>query len=350
MSQPVLPVLSGAEGSKAEGRPPFAARPVAVAGTGSYVPEKVLSNADLEKMVDTSDAWIQQRTGISERRIIQNGMATSDMASRAARKALEAAGASADEVQSIVVGTITPDHVFPSASCLVQRSLGARYSNAMDVSAACSGFLYALAVGKSFVASGRYDTVLVVGADAMSTLVDYKDRTSCILFGDGAGAVLLRPSQGRREILYDYVGAEGGHEDVMVVPAGGSRQPASHKTVEAREHYLRLKGNAVFKFAVLKMVNLIRESVEQCKLPIDEVSLIVPHQVNRRIIEAALEKLKLPAERCYTNIHRYGNTSAGSVPIALDEAAREGRIKSGDIVLLCAFGAGLTWGSAVIRW
>jgi len=325
-------------------------RPVVVAGTGSFVPERRLTNADLERMVDTSDDWIVSRTGIRERRIVEPGVASSDLGEAAARRAMEAAGIGPEDLDLIVVSTVTPDQSFPSTACHIQHRLGAPRAAAFDVSAACSGFLYGLTTGWQFVATGQYDHVLVVGVDIMSSIVNYQDRSTCVLFGDGAGAVVLRPGSGRGELLYSFLRGDGSGSDFMNVPAGGSRRPTSRQTVEEGLHYMTFRGNAVFKFAVDKMRELIEDALRRNGWTTADVGLVIPHQVNTRIIEAALKKLDLPMERVFVNIERYGNTAAASIPIALDEAVREDRLVPEKLAVMVAFGAGLTWASGVIRW
>lgn len=322
---------------------------VGVAGTGSFAPPHVMTNNDF-KEIETSDEWIRERTGIRERRIAQAGESTSHMAARACRGALEMAKVPAEEVDLIVCGTITPDNIFPSTACHLQHQLGCVKAGGMDVSAACSGFIYALSTGWAFVRAGLARNVLCVGAEKLSSITDFRDRTSCILFGDGAGAALLRPSDGPGEILFSSLHALGGHDAVMSVPGGGSRMPASHESVETRQHYMRLKGREVFKFAVTKMVEEIELCAAKCGVAVADLAMIVPHQVNLRILEYASEKLAYPLERMAINIDRYGNTSSASVPLALDEAVRAGRIKRGDLVVMVGFGAGLTWGSVALRW
>lgn len=323
---------------------------VSLVGTGSYLPEKILTNLDLQKMVDTTDEWIRERTGIIERRIISNGMVTSDMAVEAARKALQNSQISPEEVDLIIVATVSPDHITPSTACYVQHKIGARQIPAFDISAACSGFIYALTVAWNFVASGNYKNVLVIAAEALSTVTDYTDRNTCILFGDGAGAAVLQPGSQAHQILYSTIAADGAGSEMMIIPAGGSYLPASHKTVEERLHYIHLRGREVFKFAVLRIVSLVREILDKCNLTLDDIALIIPHQMNKRILEATAERLGLSMDKIYINIERCGNTSAASIPIALDEASRNGRLKKGDLVALIAFGGGLTWGTTLIKW
>ncbi|MDO8140529.1 MAG: beta-ketoacyl-ACP synthase III [Candidatus Brocadiales bacterium] len=321
-----------------------------ITGIGSYLPSKVLTNCDLEKMVDTSDDWIVQRTGIKERRIVENGVTTSDIATQASLRAMEDAGVSPKDLDMIITSTITPDHIFPSTSCYIQQKIGATRACAFDILAACAGFIYAMSIGQSFVNSGAMKTVLVVGAECLSKITDYTDRTTCVLFGDGAGAVIIQRNPVKHEILSSNLAADGSEADVLIMPGGGARNPASLESVQQRLHYIQFKGKEVFKLAINNITNLILETTKQNGLTLDDISLIIPHQSNLRIIEATMEKLGLPMEKAFVNIDKYGNTSSASVPIAIDEARKEGRLHKGDIVMLVAFGGGLTWGSSVIRW
>jgi len=322
----------------------------AVAGLGAAVPAKVLSNDDLEKMVDTSDEWITQRTGIKERRILSDGESTATLGEAAARKALAEAGVDPADLDLIVCGTITPDMPFPATACFIQHALGARDVAAFDISAACSGFLYGLAVGSQFIENGTYRRVLVIGAEALSRFTDYTDRRSCILFGDAAGAAVLEPTrQSGKGILYNVLHADGSGWDFIYVPAGGSRQPASHHTVEHHMHAIQMRGRDVYRFAVEKMQWLLGDCMAKCNLGVDDIDLVVPHQVNERIIKSATEKYNFPMEKVYMNIDRFGNTSAASVPLALEEARQAGRVGPGSLVVLIAFGAGLTWAGTVVR-
>jgi len=324
---------------------------VIIAGTGSFVPERVLSNADLEKMVDTSDEWIITRTGIRERRIAEDGMASSDLAEIASRRALESAGVSAEELDLVIVCTITPDTILPSCACWLQERIGAKNAGAFDITAACSGFIYGLSVASNFIKAGAARLALVVGSECLSKITDYTDRTSCILFGDGAGAAVLRSTGNEESGILDFIlGADGAGGELMILPAGGSRIPATHRSIDERLHYMKIRGREVFKFAVLKMVELVKASVERVGMSTKDIKLVIPHQVNTRILRSAAEKLGMPMEKIFINIDRYGNTSAASVPIALDEAHRAGQIGRGDLVVLVAFGGGLTWGSCLLRW
>ncbi|MBI1851598.1 MAG: ketoacyl-ACP synthase III [Planctomycetes bacterium] len=323
---------------------------VGVAGTGSYLPPRRLTNQELEKMVDTSDEWIRERTGIRERRIVDEGVVTSDLAVEASRQALAAASVSAEDVDFIIVATSTPDNIFPATACHVQHKIGATRAATIDISAACTGFIYGVAMGAQFIATGTYRNVLVIGAECLSKITDYTDRTTCILFGDGAGAVLLQADAPHGHVLSTFLRGDGSGGEVMQVPGGGSRIPASIESVQNRMHFMRIRGREVFKFAVMKMVELIEDGLRSNGISREELGLIIPHQVNMRIIELALKKLDIPPDQAYTNIDRYGNTSAASIPIALDEAVRENRLVSGKAIVCVAFGAGLTWGSLVMRW
>ncbi|GAV12074.1 3-oxoacyl-(acyl-carrier-protein) synthase 3 [Paenibacillus sp. NAIST15-1] len=323
---------------------------VGIIGTGKYVPERVLTNADMEKMVDTNDEWIVSRTGIKERRIAAEHEATSDLAFYAAEKALEAAGISAEELDLIVVATVTPDMSFPSTACLVQKRLGATKAAAFDLSAACSGFVYGLANASNFIAMGTYKYALVIGAECLSRITDYTDRNTCILFGDGAGAAVLGPVPEGRGFQSFVLGADGNGGELLKIEAGGSRMPASAETVENKRHYLYMNGREVFKFAVRIMGNAAEEAIEKAGKKKEDISLMVPHQANTRIIHAALERLNLSEDKCVINLPYYANTSAASIPLALAEAAEQGRIQEGDTILLVGFGGGLTWGASVIVW
>ncbi len=320
-----------------------------IAGTGSYLPEKRLTNDDLAKMVDTSDEWIVQRTGIKERRIVGSHESTATLASHAATRALQSAGLEPKHIDLIICATATPEMIFPSTGCFVAASLGLDSTPAFDMSAACSGFLYALEMGAACVRSGSYKNILVIGAETLSRITDYKDRGSCILFGDGAGAVVLQRSLDvKRGVLHCSLHADGrGWELIYSLP--GSRHPVDAAMIAGRQQYMRIKGRDVYKFAVQRFYELIESAMKKCDLTADKVKLIVPHQVNLRIIDSALEKLNIPREKAYINIDRYGNTSAASIPIALDEVVRAGKLKQGDVAIFVAFGAGLTWANAVVR-
>ena len=325
-------------------------RTVSITGVGSYVPQRVLTNAELEKMVDTSDEWIRSRTGIKERRIAAPNEATSDLAFHAAQRALENADITPKEIDLIIVATITPDMLFPSTSCLVQRKLGAARAAAFDIEAACSGFVYALEIGQHFVSSHTYNTVLVIGAEKMSSVVDWKDRNTCVLFGDGAGAAVLQNRPSAHGLLTVCLGSDGTKSSLLEMPGGGSAHPTTANTVDRRLHFLRMDGKETFKNAVNAMVVAATDALSRCRLEISQIKCVIPHQANQRILNAVAERLGATQEQIFVNVDRYGNTSAASVAIALDEAVRSGKIERGDLVLLVVFGAGLTWGAAVIEW
>jgi 3-oxoacyl-[acyl-carrier-protein] synthase-3 len=323
-----------------------------ILGTGSYAPARILTNAELSLTVETSDEWIRTRSGIRERRIAAPGEATSDMAVQAAQAALADAGLSAADIDLLVVATVTPDLPLPAVACIIQHKLGVpTHAACFDMNAACSGFIYGLDIACAMVASGRYRKALVIGVDKLSSIVDWKDRNTCVLFGDGAGAMVIgasdQPSIG---LLGAKLGAYGSSADLLCVPKGGSSSPATPESIAAGDHFMKMKGKEVFKLAVRAMDEAARDILEQHQLHADQISLVIPHQANLRIIEAVAQYLKIPMDRFVVNVDRYGNTSAASVPLALDEARKAGRIKAGDITLLVAFGAGLTYGSALIRW
>lgn len=328
----------------------FQGRPCSIVGVGSHLPSRVLANSELEKMVETSDQWIISRTGIRERRVASDQEATSDLAAEAARRALANAGVAADQVELIITATVTPDMPFPSTSCLVQEKLGARRAAAFDLEAACSGFIYALEVGQQFIMSQTYDTVLVIGAEKLTSIVDWTDRNTCVLFGDGAGAAVLQHRPGSHGLLTVCMGADGSKGNVLCVPGGGSRLPASTGSVTERKHFIRMDGRETFKNAVQAMLAAGKEALRRCELDVSQIACIIPHQANQRIIEAVAERLGAKPEQVFINLDRYGNTSAASVAIALDEAVTTGRIRRGDLVLLLVFGAGFTWAAAVIEW
>jgi len=322
-----------------------------IAGTGSFAPPRILSNHDLERLVETSDEWITTRTGIRERRIADPGVASSDLAFEAARQALRTAELAPSDIDVIIVGTVTPDHVFPSCGCTLQARLGARNAAAFDVTAACSGFLYALQIGRSMIEAGTARNILIVGVEVLSRIIDWSDRSTCVLFGDGAGAVVLKPSnEPGRGVLSVKIGSDGEQGEVLYLPAGGSRHPATHETVEQHLHYVHMSGNDLFKIAVRGMETVARQALEEAGVGVSDIDLLVPHQANLRIIDATARRLEVPSEKVVVNIDRYGNTSAASIPIALDEAVRGGRIRPGSTVVMVAFGGGLTWGAAVVKW
>ncbi|HEX9147369.1 MAG TPA: beta-ketoacyl-ACP synthase III [Candidatus Binatia bacterium] len=322
-----------------------------ILGTGSELPNKVITNADLEGLIETTDEWITVRTGIKQRRVLEEGKGNADMAYHAAMRALEDAALEPSELDAIVMGTVTPDYTFPSSACVLEDMLGARKAFSFDVNAACSGFLNALAVSDSFIQTGLIKNALVVGSDALSRLLNWEDRTTCILFGDAAGAVVLGSAEnGNKGILSTKLRTDGSHVKTLYVPAGGSRNPTNPETVQNNEHTITMNGKEVFKVAVRSMEEISRQALKEAGVTIDEIALVIPHQANRRIIEALADRLDVPLEKVMINLDKYGNTSAASVPVALDEARRTGRIKAGDVVLLNAFGAGFAWGAAVVRF
>lgn len=326
------------------------AHDVHIIGTGSYVPSHVLTNKDLEAIVDTSDEWIVTRTGIRERRISDPKTPSSFLASEAAKCALADAGVKPEEIDQIIVGTVTGDRIFPSTACRVQDNLGAKNAHAFDVSAACAGFLYGLSVGCDAIRAGSVKTVLVIGVETLSRIVNWTDRNTCVLFGDAAGAVVLRSTGQTGGILATRVHSDGSLVHLLEMPAGGSLLPPSHQTVEARLHMIHMSGNDVFKHAVRAMQAVAIETLEAAGRKADDLTLLVPHQANLRIVEATAQRLGVPMEKVFVNLEKYGNTSSASIPLALDEARRTGRIKTGDLVALVTFGGGFTWASAVVEW
>ena len=328
----------------------FQGRTCSIVGSGSYVPERIVTNADLAKMVDTSDEWITSRTGIRERRVAAAGEFTSDIAAKAAAKALAKAGVTADQIDLIIVATITPDMPFPATACLVQQKIGARRAAAFDLEAACSGFIYALEIGQQFIMSRTYETVLVIGAEKLSSIIDWKDRNTCVLFGDGAGAAVLQHRPGSHGLLTACMGADGSKAELLSMPGGGSRCPATPDSVASRLHYLRMDGKETFKSAVNAMCSAATEVLRRCELTIEQIKCVIPHQANARIINAVGDRLGAKPEQIFINLDKYGNTSAASVAIALDEATESGRLQRGDFILMVVFGAGLTWGAAIIEW
>jgi len=322
-----------------------------IAGTGSYAPEKVLTNAELEKMVQTSDEWIVERTGIRERHIAAPDQATSDLAVEAARRALADADLAAADLELIIVGTITADYPWPSAAALVQAKLGNKKAFAFDVSAACAGSLYALSIADRYVASGAVKNALVIGAETITRITDWTDRNTCILFGDGAGAMVLRPTDDpRRGVLATRLHTDGALVPILYQPGGGSKDPISQKVVDEKSHYVKMNGREVFKVAVRSLEEVSREVLAVEKLTPGDVTHVIAHQANRRILDATLQRLGVPPERCWMNLERYGNTSSASVPTTLDEAHRAGWFKPGDIILMMAIGGGMAWGASVVRW
>ena len=320
-------------------------------GLGYFVPPKVLTNFDLEKMVDTSDEWIITRTGIKERRIADETIATSDLAKEAALKAIKNANLQPTDIELIIVATITPDMSFPSTACIVQNKIGAKNAACFDISAACSGYLYAIAIAEQFIKAGVYKNILIVGAEKLTAITDWTDRNTCVLFGDGAGAAVLGKVNGDSGILSVYLGSDGTQCDILKMPAGGSRMPASHKTVDEKLHYIKMEGSELFKHAVRIMADAGEKAAKLAGLNSpNEIDCIIPHQANIRILNAVAKKIGIPLEKIYFNIERYGNMSSASTAVALAEAAETKKIKKGDIVLLDAFGSGLVWGAIIIKW
>ncbi len=320
-----------------------------IAGVGSYTPDKILNNFDFEKIVDTSDEWIRTRSGIQERHIAADNQATSDLAFFAAKRALKSAGVKSKNLSAIVVGTATPDMPFPSTACLLQKRLGAPSIFAFDISAGCTGFLYALGIAENFVMN-NYDNVLVIGADTLTRITDYTDRTTCVLFGDAAGAVVLKKGNSASGILASHFASDGSSWQLLHQPAGGSRMPPSHETVDQRLHVIKMQGNEVFKLAVRAMCDAAVITLKKANVSASQLKLLIPHQANIRIIEASAKRLHLPMDRVLVNLDRYGNTSTASIPLALDEAVRPGRVEKDDLVLMVAFGAGFTWGGVLFRY
>lgn len=331
--------------------PTSAQIPVTIAGTGSYLPERVLSNADLERMVDTSDEWIVERTGIRERRIAADDEFTSHLAAKAALSALTQTGLAADQVELIIVATVTPDTLTPSTACHVQRHLGAHRAVAFDISAACSGFLFAMRIAKRLISDGAFRNALIIGAEKLTAFVNWKDRSTCVLFGDGAGAAVLRPAlPGEGEIIATEMGTDGNQTHLIEIPGGGSACPITAANAGQNLASLAMLGREVFKHAVTRMRDAAERVIERAGLTPDQIALVVPHQANVRIIDALAHRLSVPSDRVFVNLHKYGNTSSAAVAIALDEAHRQGRFRRGDHVVMVAFGAGLTWAAAAIRW
>ena len=325
-----------------------------IIGTGSYLPEKILTNDDLSKIVETSDEWITTRTGIKERHIAAEDQATSDLASEAARRAMTSASVTAEEIDLIVVATVTPDMFFPSTACIVQRKIGATNAVCFDISAACSGFLYALQVARHFLNAGSRTTALVIGAEKLSSLVNWEDRNTCVLFGDGAGAVVIRAvdtdTEAPGRVLSTVMGSDGNLTDLLKVPGGGSALPITPENAASRPNTIHMEGLETFKHAVTRMCQASEQALEMAGLTKEDIDLVIPHQANARIISVIADRLGVPPEKTFINLDKYGNTSAATIPIALDEAQRQGRLKKGDIVLLVAFGGGFTWASSVVRW
>jgi 3-oxoacyl-[acyl-carrier-protein] synthase-3 len=327
-----------------------ALRTVSIIGTGSYVPEKILTNEDLSRMVDTSDEWITTRTGIKERRMAAKDEYTSDMATKAALKAIEQAKISATEINLILVATATPDMLFPATACLVQKKIGATNAACLDISAACAGFLFALEIAQQFITSHTYDTVLVIGADKLTSITNWTDRNTCVLFGDGAGAAILRHRGSPHGIISTYIASDGQFSDILFMPGGGSRCPITKENADLNLVTIHMTGKEVYKQAVIAMLDASKKALKKAGLSIQDIACVIPHQANLRIIEAIADRLRIPLDKFYVNLDRYGNTSAAAVAMALDEANRTGRIKPGDYVLMVVFGGGLSWASTVIEW
>ncbi len=325
-------------------------RTVSIVGTGSYVPERILTNAELERMVDTSDEWIVTRTGIRERRIAAPDECTSDMATKAALAAMEQSGTAAEEIDLIIVATVTPDMFFPATACFVQKNLGAKNAACFDVSAACAGFVYALEIAQQFITSQTYDCILVIGADKLSTIVDWTDRNTCVLFGDGAGAAILRSRAGSHGVITTHMGSDGTYSDILAMPGGACRHPVTVENIDQRLNTIKMMGKEVYKQAINAMLTAANTALKASGLEKNDIACIIPHQANMRIIEGIAQRLELPIDRFYVNVDRYGNTSAAAVAIALDEANRSGAMNIDDYVLLIVFGGGLTWASSVIQW
>ena len=329
---------------------PEGLRPVRITGLGKYFPRRILTNADLEKMVDTSDEWITSRTGMKERHIAEPDEPTSSLAIPAARQALANAGVEPEQVDLIIVATVTPDMFFPSTACLVQAALGARRAAGFDMEAACPQFIYACAVGSQFIATGVYDCVLVIAADTLSKITNWEDRNTCVLFGDGAGAAVLQPGLRAGAFSLSSWASTEPRVSISIMPAGGSRRPATHETVDQHLHTIHMNGSEVFKFAVRAMPEAALESLSRAGLTADDLDLLIPHQANLRIIEAACRRLKLPESKLFVNVEKYGNISGATSPVALAEAVEQGLVKEGSVVVLTSFGAGFTWGACTIRW
>lgn len=321
-----------------------------IVGTGSYLPKKILTNKDLERLVETSDEWITGRTGIKERHIADEDEAASDLGVKAAISALNEANLEASEIDLIIVTTVTPDMLFPATSCVIQDKIGATKAVAFDLNAACSGFVYGLAVAEQFIRTGTYEKILLIATEAMSKVADYTDRNICVLLGDGAGAAVLTPADDRKGLLGNWLAAAGKYGNLLYLPAGGSKMPASHKTIEEHLHYMKMEGPALFKVAIHSMVEAIEKVLSPLRIAPGELDLVIPHQANLRIIKAVAKGIDVPLEKFYVNVDMCGNMSSASIAVALDEALKEGRIKPGSLVLLVAFGAGLTWGSCVIKF
>ncbi|MBM4330250.1 MAG: ketoacyl-ACP synthase III [Deltaproteobacteria bacterium] len=321
-----------------------------IIATGSYAPPKVLTNFDLEKMVETSDEWIISRSGIRERRIAEKNTSTSDLGTQAALRALEMAGLAPEDLDFIITGTNSPDMFFPCTGCFIQAKIGAKKAAAFDVSAGCTSFIHALSLADKFIKEDPSRKVMVLGAEIMSKVTDWTDRGTCVLFGDGAGAIILAGEEGERGILSTHLHSDGALWELLYMPGGGSANPSSHETVDKGMHYIKMAGNQLFKVAVRALADVSQEALKYNRLKSQDIDIMIPHQANTRIIEAAAKLISFPMEKVFLNIEKYGNTSSATIPIAMDEVQREGKVKAGDLMLLCSFGTGVTWGSAVIRW
>jgi len=321
-----------------------------ITGTGSFAPSKILTNYDLEKMVDTSDEWIITRTGIKERRIAEDGTGPSDLSLEASRIALKEANLEPGQIDLILLGTVTPDYLLPSTACILQDKLKAKNAAVLDIVAACSGFIYGLSIASAFIGMGQYRNVLVIGVETLSKITNWEDRNTCVLFGDGAGAAVVSATTEEKGILGTFLSGDGSLANLLHVPVGGAKVPLTRENFDLKQHYISMQGNEVFKSAVRAMEGAAKQIIQKVGLSSEEIDLLIPHQANIRIIEALAKRLKVPMDKVYVNIDRYGNTSAASVPIALDEARKKGVIKEGSKTVLVAFGAGFTWGSAVIKW
>ncbi len=321
-----------------------------ITATAHHVPKRVMTNFELEKLVDTSDEWIRTRTGITQRHIAAKNEASSDLSSEVAEQLLKNRGIAADEIDIIIIATVTPDHFTPSTAAIVQNNIGAKNAWGFDLSAACTGYLYGLETGSKFISSGKYDKVMVIGVDTMSSILDFADRNTCVLFGDGAGGAILEPSTSNLGIIDSILHMDGSGGGYLHVPGGGSRIPATIESVEAKKHYIIQDGKKVFKFAVKGMADVSEKILEQNNMTGDDINLFIPHQANKRIIDAASERCNISKEKVLVNIDRFGNTTAGTIPIGMNEAVNNGRIQHGDIILLAAFGAGFTWGSMLLKW
>ena len=321
-----------------------------ITATAHNTPEKIMTNHDLEKLVDTSDEWIRSRTGISQRHVVGENEANSDISTRIAETLIKKRGISADEIDVIIVGTVTPDYFTPSTAALVQKNIGATNAWGFDLSAACSGYIYGLETGATFICSGQYNKVMVIGVDTMTSILDFKDRDTCVIFGDGGGGVILEPTQNDTGILDSILHMDGNGGEYLIVPGGGSRIPATVESVKSRQHFIKQDGKTVFKFAVRRMADVSEKILSRNNLSGEDIALFIPHQANKRIIDAAAERCGISSEKVLINIDRYGNTTAGTIPIAMNEAVEKNQIKDGDYILLASFGAGFTWGSILIKW